>query len=89
MCIRDRCKYPLYILISGNADDEWVNNREMAAMKSAARTRAQVLISRCQIPTGNGSADGSVESPNFELIAAMNECDDGPIRDLIDGSGRG
>ena len=68
-------KYPLYFLVTGNADENWVVNRETAAMKSAAVSRARTLIGRYDATGVDSTGDAQVTESHFEIIAAMNDFD--------------
>jgi hypothetical protein len=76
-------KFPLYIVVSGSADKAWVENREVAALKSAARSRAKILIGRYHAAPGAGPGDVASAMQLLEVVAEMNGFDTTSVDALI------
>jgi hypothetical protein len=70
-------KYPLYIIVAGQADREWVRNRTNAARTSAVKARAAILIGRYEGPTG------PVTLSQLKIVAALKRPSPEPIETIF------
>jgi hypothetical protein len=67
-------KYPLYIIVAGRVNRDWVINRKGAVLKSGMRTKAPLLLADYSAIPAEGSDSVEVTRSRFE-ISRLNDPD--------------
>lgn len=60
-------KYPLYVIVAGNVDKDWVRSRKVAVLKSAMRAKAGLLIAKYNAVPGENTENFEVTKSQFEI----------------------
>lgn len=76
-------KSPLYIIMAGNVNSEWVTNRKIAAQRSAAKSGASLLIALYGAAAGEAGTDPAVTRSRLEIVAEMNDSEPGWVDELF------
>ncbi len=76
-------KSPLYIIVAGNVDKEWVINRRTAVQKSAVRSGAAILIAKYSALSEAGADETELMRARLKVVSALNDCDPSWIDDIF------